>query len=448
MNFQDILDKILFSHGDLTYTVGQLISILLLLIVLFMVYRFLFKRFLPKYFEGKDVDEVQKNKILRITRNIIYLIAVIGLIINLGFDIGLYSTENFTIKFTTILQAILIFQVARLSDWIISKVMLHNYYQNRNRQKEEAEFQQIPEAEESEQKANRMVQYIVYAVSILFIIRAFNVNYTLFSFTAGDLPHEFKISNIVVAVIILLVARLVAWILTQLVLYRYYVNRKINVGSQYAINQLLKYVIYVIAALWAIDHLGVQMTVLWGGAAALLVGIGLGLQQTFNDLISGIILLFERSVEVGDVIEVNGLVGSVKKIGLRTSLVETRDYITVVVPNSKLIVDNVINWSHYDSKARFHIAIGVAYGSDTAKVKKLLLEVARENIYVLKRPGPFIRFKNFGDSSLDFELHFWTRNFIVIEDIKSDMRFEIDRLFRENEVEIPFPQRDVWSRTK
>ena len=106
--------------------------------------------------------------------------------------------------------------------------------------------------------------------------------------------------------------------------------------------------------------------------------------------------------------------------------------------------DNVVNWSHYDAKVRFLVKVGVAYGSDTELVKNILLKIASKNIYIKKHPAPFVRFTNFGDSSLDFELLFYSRNFIVIEDIKSDLRFEIDKEFRENGIEIPFPQRDVW----
>ena len=137
------------------------------------------------------------------------------------------------------------------------------------------------------------------------------------------------------------------------------------------------------------------------------------------------------------------MVGTVKRIGLRTSLVETRDNKTVIVPNSKLVVDKVVNWSHYDDKSRFHLDLGVAYGTDTEKVKEILTKVATNNIYVLKYPAPFVRFKDFAASSLAFELHFWTKNFIIIEDIKSDLRFDIDKAFRENDIEIPFPQRVI-----
>jgi small-conductance mechanosensitive channel len=256
------------------------------------------------------------------------------------------------------------------------------------------------------------------------------------------------LSNILTALLTLLIARLIVWVVTQIILYNYYKREKINLGSQFAINQLLKYVIYVIAILIAITNLGVNPTLIWGGLAALLVGIGLGLQQTFNDFFSGIILLFERSVEIGDVLEVSGgTVGTVKRIGMRASLIETRANITIVVPNSKLVTEDVINWSHFDNKVRFNITVSVAYGSDTKMVRAILLEVAQENSYIIEYPAPFVRFTDFGDSGLYFELHFWSRNFIIIEDIKSDLRFNIDAAFREAGITIPFPQRDVWIRS-
>ncbi|HFC00385.1 MAG TPA: mechanosensitive ion channel, partial [Phaeodactylibacter sp.] len=215
-------------------------------------------------------------------------------------------------------------------------------------------------------------------------------------------------------------------------------------GSQYAVNQLLKYVIYTMAALWAISSLGVNMTVLWGGGAALLVGLGLGLQQTFNDFFSGVLLLFERSVDVGDVLKIDGKVGTVKEIGLRTSLVETRECITIIVPNSKLVTDKVVNWSHYDEASRFDVRVNVAYGSDTKLVKRILLKVAMEHPAINEQPSPFVRFTDFGTSHLSFQLLFYSRSLIRIEDVQSDLRFEIDVAFKEHNIHIPFPQQVIW----
>ena len=150
---------------------------------------------------------------------------------------------------------------------------------------------------------------------------------------------------------------------------------------------------------------------------------------------------------VGDVVEItNHQVGTVRKIGARTATIETRDDIIIFVPNSKLIGENVVNWSHVERKARFHVKVGVAYGSDTALVRELLIKVALAHERVIQTPQPIVRFLDFGNSSLDFEVLFWSRDLIRIEDVKSDIRFAIDQAFRENGVEIPFPQRDLWIR--
>ena len=437
----EFFESQLFNLGGRDFTLGQVsvavASIIGTLILYFLVRRY----FLPRYFKKENIQESTQGKIQRLLISILTLVALLGAIVGLEIDLLFYSTDNIDFRITTILGAILILQTARLLDWMISKILLYNYHRRLEQQETPKEIKQ-QSVKDVEGLASRTVQYSVYVFAVIIILQAFNLDYTLFSFE----DHEFKISNIAWAVLILLIAQLASWILTQLVLRSYYKKSEVNIGSQFAINQLLKYIIFTIAAFIAIESLGFKMTVIWGGAAALLVGVGLGLQQTFNDLISGIILLFERSVEVGNVIEVSGLVGTVQRIGLRTSIVETRDNISVVVPNSKLIVDNVINWSHYDDKARFHIDLGVAYGSDTEMVRNLLLEVAKNNVYVLDFPSPIVRLIEFGDSSLSFQLHFWSHNFVIIEDIKSDLRFAIDRIFRENNVVIPFPQQDVWIR--
>ena len=186
---------------------------------------------------------------------------------------------------------------------------------------------------------------------------------------------------------------------------------------------------------------------LWAGSAALLVGFGLGLQQTFNDLVSGIILLSESSVSVGDVVTVDGIVGKVNRIGLRTSEVESMDEITIVIPNSKLVVDNVINWSYNGKHSRFQISVGVAYDADPEEVKKILLRIADSQIELSTQPKPSVQFVEFGDSSLNFKLHFYTKDFWNIERIKSDLRFKVFAAMKKAGIEIPFPQTDVWVRS-
>ncbi|MEM6770157.1 MAG: mechanosensitive ion channel domain-containing protein, partial [Bacteroidota bacterium] len=194
-------------------------------------------------------------------------------------------------------------------------------------------------------------------------------------------------------------------------------------------------------------NLGFELYAIWTGAAALLVGIGIGLQQTFNDLICGIIILFERSVKVGDVVELTGhQVGTIRKIGTRTSILETRDDIMIFVPNSKLIGENVTNWSQVERTARFHVKVGVGYNADVELVREVLLEVAAEHPKVLTSPKPQVWMIGFGDSSLDFDLLFYSRDLLRAEAIKSDLRFAITAAFRKANIEIPFPQRDLWIR--
>lgn len=214
-------------------------------------------------------------------------------------------------------------------------------------------------------------------------------------------------------------------------------------GRGKAFYQILKYIIIVTAIVAGLDMIGIKLTLLLAGSAALLVGVGLGLQQVFNDIVSGILLLFEGTVSVGDIVELNSVIGKVQKISIRTSLIETRDRIIIIVPNSKLVSDNVINWSHNREATRFHIKIGVAYGSDVKLVMQLLEEAAIEHVEVSKDHPPKARFIDFGESSLDFDLLFFSKRMFDNEFVRSDIRIAIDKKFRDNNITIPFPQRDL-----
>ncbi|MFK7807866.1 MAG: mechanosensitive ion channel family protein [Saprospiraceae bacterium] len=251
--------------------------------------------------------------------------------------------------------------------------------------------------------------------------------------------------HIIIAAIILTIARFMIWLIKR-ILKRYFKKKEIDPGRQFAFIQFIKYIIYTIAVLMALEAVGISLSVIWGGAAALMVGIGLGLQQTFNDLVSGLILLIEGTVEVDDVVEVNGIIGTVTDIGIRTSKVETPDKISILIPNSKLVGDNAINWSHNNISSRFHIDVGVAYSSDVDLVTRLLIQAAEEHDKVLKTKKPEVQFRNFGDSSLDFKLLFFTNEYQRLEFVKSDLRYKIMKLFRANDIEIPFPQNDLWLR--
>lgn len=263
-------------------------------------------------------------------------------------------------------------------------------------------------------------------------------------FTFGT--YTLKVSQIVTILIIISISKLVLWLIKKAI-FRNYKFRKIDTGSIYAIYQIINYVVWVIAIALILESLGIKVTLLLAGSAALLVGIGLGLQQTFNDVISGIILLSERSIKVGDILEIDGDVVKIESIGLRTSKALNRDDISIIIPNSLITTSKVINWSHQSDKTRFRIEVGVAYGSDVDLVIKILEESAFEHPEVTQRNLVEARLMNFGNSSLDFHLLFFSKNIFRIGKAKSDIRRIINRKFMENNITIPFPQMDLHLRS-
>lgn len=253
--------------------------------------------------------------------------------------------------------------------------------------------------------------------------------------------------HVVNIVVIFFVARLVIWG------FRKFFNRKrsegkLDQGKVFAIYQITRYLVWVTAIVLAIDNLGFEITVLLAGSTALLVGLGLGLQDFFRDLVASFIILTERTVTVGDIVEIDDIVGQVKHVGLRTTSLLTRDDIVLVVPNTRFTTTHVTNWSQNKRVTRFKVHLSVAYGSDVDLVREVLLKCAKENKDVKAIPEPSVFFEDFGNSSLDFALLFYSENLYRIERTKSDLRFAIDRAFRENEIKIPFPQRDLWIREK
>lgn len=349
-----------------------------------------------------------------------------------------YELHDDTIPVTLLhlLEFITIVVSALLLDWMVESYL-------------KASIDELtPESKTRTKEVSGVVRPVIYLVVIVFFVYLFQLDFFLWQRPATDTAPaiNLKFSSVLVGLLALLSVRAGVWLLVRRMLPRYYNRNEVALGVRFAINRLLSYFIYLIALLLILENSGFDLVGLWTGAAALLVGIGIGLQQTFNDLLSGIILLFERSIEVGDMIEVDGMVGRVREISTRTSLIETRDNITIVVPNSKIVGEKAINWSHHDNKARFYVEVGVAYGSPTKKVRDILLEVAAQHPKVLKFPVTFTRFNDFGASSLDFRLYFFTQAFETVEDTKSDLRYEIDEAFRHHGVQIPFPQRDLWLR--
>jgi len=227
------------------------------------------------------------------------------------------------------------------------------------------------------------------------------------------------------------------------------VRRHLDPGIQYTILRLTHYVIVAIGLLYALKlAFSADLTTLAVVFTALSVGIGFGLQFIAGDLASGFILLFERPVRVGDFITITGpdsklTEGRVQSINLRTTVVVTNDHITAIVPNSKLVNQELINWSYGERRSRISIPIGVSYESDVELVTRTLLEAAAGVEYVLQDPKPSVQFLGFGESSYDFRLLVWTDRPRRHPKIKSDINYRIEQLFRERRIEIPFPQREL-----
>jgi small-conductance mechanosensitive channel len=205
----------------------------------------------------------------------------------------------------------------------------------------------------------------------------------------------------------------------------------------------LKYLFYILVVVTILHSSGVNLTVLLTASAALFVGLGFALQYLFQDIISGILIILDQSLHVGDIIEVEDKVGRVFEIRLRTTRALTRDDKVIVIPNHKFLTDSIYNYTQNHKTTREAIKIGVAYGSDVDTVTSLLQEVAQEHSSVLKNPKPFVLFEDFGDSALLFSLNYFVTDSFSDPKTKSEMRYRIDAKFRANNISIPFPQRDI-----
>ena len=255
----------------------------------------------------------------------------------------------------------------------------------------------------------------------------------------------FKVSvkSLLQVLLLLASARYGFWLLNR-ILMRSKAGEHYDEGRRYTILQISKYIIYTVVIVIALETIGVKVTALLAASTALFVGLGLGLQDAFKDLSSGVIILVERTLTVGDIIQLENQIGKVEAVGLRTTTVRTRDDILIIVPNSKLTNETVINLTHSEETTRFSLAVSVAFGSDTEKVAKILYDIAANHPQADDKEEPLVLLKDFGDSALIFELNFYTRELFFVEKIKSDLRFAIDKEFYKNQIIIPFPQRTVW----
>jgi small-conductance mechanosensitive channel len=261
---------------------------------------------------------------------------------------------------------------------------------------------------------------------------------------------EFRVGNFTISITDIGLALLVFFVVLGLLRWmqrgladRILPETRMDPGVQHSLVSGFGYLSFAIATMVAISIVGIDLSNLALIAGALSVGIGFGLQTVVNNFVSGLILLIERPIKVGDWVVVGDKEGTVKHIRVRATEIETFQRASVIIPNSELLSTAVVNWTHADRTGRMEIVIGVAYGSNTERVRELLLGVARENSEVSRWPAPYVRFKDFGDSALVFELRCYLYDIGQIITVSSDVRFAIDRVFRENNIEIPFPQRDV-----
>jgi small-conductance mechanosensitive channel len=257
--------------------------------------------------------------------------------------------------------------------------------------------------------------------------------------------RSLTVAKVVIALLVLAIGAPIAKVVTRRVARRLLARVGIDPGAAEAFATLSFYVVLaclVVFALWVSE---IPLTVFTLAGGALAIGIGFGSQNVLNNFISGLIILAERPIKVGDLIEVAGTFGSVEEIGARSTRIKTFDNTHIIVPNSAFLENNVLNWTHSDNLVRIRLDVGVAYGSPTRKVEELIQATIREHEKAVIPPEPIVLFNDFGDSALLFQALFWIELNRPMDQRRtlSDLRFRLDELFREHGITIAFPQRDV-----
>lgn len=251
--------------------------------------------------------------------------------------------------------------------------------------------------------------------------------------------------HVTVGTILMLIAVLLA---THLVLRfaRVIATRKLQNEDKYrfkTVFQFLKYIIFSVVIVVALESSGVKMTALLAASTALFVGIGLGMQKLFQDIISGVFILIDRTITINDIIQIDKKIGKIIEVNLRTTKAITNDDKILVIPNHKFLSEILYNWTQNNDVTREFVDVGVAYGTDVDLVKALLLGIAVQEEAILNTPKPLVFFEDFGDNALKFKLHFYIEDSFNVPLIKSDLRYSIHKSFKANNISIPFPQRDV-----
>ena len=252
---------------------------------------------------------------------------------------------------------------------------------------------------------------------------------------------SFSVSSLLLILLVFLATKYLLRFSNRLIFNR------LEKDAQYKFKSIFtffNYFIYVVVILITFDNIGIDVTAIFAASAALLVGVGLALQTFIQDIISGIFIIADQAVHVGDIIEVEGQVGKVENITLRTTRAVTVDNKVLIIPNHKFLTSILYNWTENGVLTREYITVGVSYASDVKEVQRLLIEVAQAHKDVLRHPLPTVLFEDFGENALQFQLYFSINNSFKARKVKSDIRFAVHASFRENNIEIPFPQRTLW----
>lgn len=307
----------------------------------------------------------------------------------------------------------------------------------------------------------KLISQSVYLIAIYVGVLSFkfnNPNITFKDFLNFEILELGKIKlhfyDILVIVSVFFGARIAVNLSKLFIGRKFRTNEHYDIATEYVYVQIAKYVIYVFSILFCFQVLNIDLTLLLTGSAALLVGIGLGLQDVFKEMIAGVVLLFEGNIRVGDIVEINssakggsnyseGIVAKILKINVRTTHIQSRDGNVLIIPNTRLTQEQVENWSHGSELTRFIIPVTVEYGTNAELVQTLLKQAAMAHPKVKKTHPVFVRLADFGDNGLKLELVFWADQSWDISNYKSEIRFEIDRLFREYKISIPYPKRSV-----
>lgn len=256
--------------------------------------------------------------------------------------------------------------------------------------------------------------------------------------------NQFTVQSLILLLVSLFLLFYLSGLIRKLLIKKIFPSYKLDIGVGQSVATIVRYFLVIVGLVIIFQTTGIDLSALGLLVGALGVGIGFGLQGITNNFISGLIILFERPVKVGDKVEIGDLTGNISDISARATIITTNDNISVIVPNSDLINKQVINWSHNSSQIRLNFPVNVSYKEDPEKVREVLLGIVTGYPGVLETPEPYVRFTEFGENSLNFLLQIWTVDFIHNPAVlKSEIYFAIFKKFKEEDIVLPFTQRDI-----